>query len=187
MTHPFGWILGVITVTVLMLVGCASAAQPTLAPATSASTSISREPVTRGPHPRLATQNPDAAAVAAARALASSDTAVDADPNDTIRRNAGWLTADFAALVTALPPVAGPGAQWADWAAHHAYLRVTAMLGSDEHPTDTAATAARQVVERVIPIGRDGWNGMPFTQVAFLTLARVRGVWEISSYQVSTT
>jgi hypothetical protein len=42
-------------------------------------------------------------------------------------------------------------------------------------------------VERVIPVGRDGWNGMPFTQVAFLTLARVRGVWEISSYQVSTT
>ena len=187
MTHPFGWILGVITVTVLMLVGCASAAQPTLAPAMSASTSISRGPVTRGPLPWLATQNPDAAAGAAARALASSDTSVDADPNDTIRRNAGWLTADFAALVTALLPVAGPGAQWADWAAHHAYLRVTAMLGSDEHPTDTAATAARQVVERVIPIGRDGWNGMPFTQVAFLTLARVRGVWEISSYQVSTT
>src|SRR6185437_14022732 len=78
MTHPFGWILAVITATVLMLVGCASAAQPTLALATSASTSISRGPVTRGPHPSLTTQNPDAAAVAAARALASSDTAVDA-------------------------------------------------------------------------------------------------------------
>ena len=89
--------------------------------------------------------------------------------------------------MTGFPPVTGPGAQWAAWAARRAYLRVTAVLGSDEHPTDTAATAARQVVESVIPIGRDGWKGTPFTQVAFLTFARVRGVWEISSYQVSTS
>jgi hypothetical protein len=63
---------------------------------------------------------------------------------------------------------------------------VRAVLVSDEHPTGTAATAARQVRGRVIPIGRDGWKGTPFTQVAFLTLARVSGVWEISNYQVST-
>jgi hypothetical protein len=184
-TRPFSRTLAAVTVAALMLVGCARAAQPTEAPAARPSTPSSRGPVTRETHLSSATQNPDAAAVAAARALASSDTVLDAYPNDTIRRSSAWLTADFAASVTGFPPVAAPGSIWASWTAHHAYLRVRAMVASDEHPTDTATTAARQVVESVIPIGRDGWRGTPFTQVAFLTLALVRGVWEISSYQVS--
>jgi hypothetical protein len=187
MTPPFSQILTATTVAALMLVGCGRAAHPTPTPVTSASTPSTRKLVTAAPHKSLAALDPDAAAVAAARTLASSDTAVDADPNDTIRRNSAWLTADFAASVTGFPPIAGAGAVWDGWAAHRAYLRVTAVLGSDEHPADTAATAAREVMERVIPIGRDGWKGTPFRQVAILTLARVGGMWEISSYQNSAT
>ena len=80
MTHSFRQFLAVATAAALMLAGCDIAGQPTSAPVTSPSTSSSREPVTGRPHRRLAASDLDAAAVAGARALASSDTAVDADP-----------------------------------------------------------------------------------------------------------
>jgi hypothetical protein len=178
---------------VVALAGCVGKAMPPRAaavsspPAASLRDGVAEDPSSAAPARSSAAQSdPNAIAVAAARALASSDTTRDANPYDTVRRNSLWLTAAFAASVVAFPPVTSAGARWAGWAGHRAYLRVTAVLVSDEHPADTATTAARQVVERVTPIGRDGWKGSHFTQVAFLTFGRVSGVWQISSYQTSS-
>lgn len=125
----------------------------------------------------------DAVALAGVKAIESSDTTLDADPNDTTKRAAAWLTPAFAAQVRAYPPVAGPGAQWNEWAAHRAYLTVTTSLAGDDHPADSASGAYRQVVAVLHPTGRDGWVGPVQTVVVFVTLAPVHGQWRLSSEQ----
>ena len=113
-----------------------------------------RRPVA-GPAPATAS-TPNAAALAGVKAIESSDTTVDDDPHDTVQRASAWLTPAFAAQVKAFPPVAAPGATWNAWAAHRAYVTVTTSLGGDEHPTDTATTAYRQVIAvRMERRGRD--------------------------------
>jgi hypothetical protein len=129
--------------------------------------------------------NVDAVALMAVRALKQSDTAVDADPNDTARRAIGWLTPTFAGQVRAYPPIGGPGAQWNTWAAHQAYLDVTTSLAGEDHPPDTATTAYRQVVAVLRPVGRDGWHGDPVRQVVFASLARIDGRWRLDREQTT--
>lgn len=128
----------------------------------------------------------DAVALAGVQALTQSDTAVDADPNDTTLRAIGWLTPAFAAQVRAFAPVGGPGAVWLSWAAHRAYVTVVTSLGGDDRPADTATTAVRQVVAVETPIGRDGWLGSPEIEVVFVSLGRVNGQWRIASARDSS-
>jgi hypothetical protein len=123
----------------------------------------------------------DRVALASVRAIEGSDTTVDADPNDTVRRAAVWLTPAFAAWVRAYPPVAVPGAAWNGWSAHRAYLRVTVSLTGDGHQSDSTRVAFRQVVAVLHPIGRHGWQGQPLTRVVFVSLATVRGQWRLAA------
>jgi len=127
----------------------------------------------------------DAVALAAVRAVEGSDTALDADPHDTVLRASAWLTPAFAAQVRAYPPTAAPGATWNTWAAHRAYLVVSTSLGGDEHPADSARAAWRQVVAVLHPLGRDGWVGPDQTVVVFVTLAPAAGQWRLASIQTS--
>jgi len=124
-------------------------------------------------------------ALAAVKAIESSDTRLDADPNDTAKRASAWLTPAFAQQVRAYPPVAAPGATWNRWAAHHAYVEVTTSLAGDDHPVDSATAAYRQVVAVLHPVGRDGWVGPAQTVVVFVTLTPVHGQWRLANEQPS--
>lgn len=163
-----------------------SSTSPTSAPRTSTSPTASTRLPARivGPTPATAS-TPNAAALAGVKAIESSDTTVDADPRDTTQRASAWLTPRFAAQVKAFPPVAAPGATWNAWAAHRAYLTVVTSIGGDEHPSDTASTAYRQVIAVTHPIGRDGWKGPAVTTVVSVSLARVSHQWRLASSQSS--
>jgi hypothetical protein len=128
----------------------------------------------------------DAVALAGSITAAMSDTALDSQPETTTQRaaRAGWFTPAFAKANLNAGTLPGPpGAQWNSWTAHRAYLRVTGILGSDDHPPDTATTAARQVIVTLTPIGRDGWRGAPITQVEAVRLNLLAGAWRIDDVQ----
>lgn len=184
--------LGLVAV---LLVGCGRLTSPPPPAASSSSAplvSVSPYPSSSFsgtppvPVPSPATVNGadvDAVALAAVRAIESSDTRLDADPNDTVKRASAWLTPAFAAQVRAYPPVAAPGVTWNLWAAHRAYLKVITSLAGDDHPVDSATAAYRQVVAVLHPVGRDGWAGPAQTTVVFVALAPVHGQWRLSSEQ----
>jgi hypothetical protein len=127
----------------------------------------------------------DAVALAAVKAMEASDTTLDADPNDTVKRASSWLAPGFARQVRAYPPAAAPGAAWNQWVAHRAYVRVSTSLAGDDHPAGSATEACRQVVAVLRPAGRDGWAGPAQTAVVFVTLAPVHGQWRLASAQSS--
>lgn len=127
----------------------------------------------------------NAAALAGVVAIESADTTADANPHDTVQRAVAWLTPAFAVQVKAFPPVAAPGASWDTWAAHRAYVVVTTRLGGDEHPSDTAATAYRQVIAVLHPTGRDGWHGRSVTELVSVSLVKAAGQWRLASSQSS--
>lgn len=130
--------------------------------------------------------DPSAVALGAVRAIESSDTAVDADPNATVQRASAWLTPSFAAQVRRYRPVAAPGAQWNEWTTHKAYVQVSTSLGDDDQPPATATRAYRQVVAELHPTGRDGWRGLAERVVVFVTLTRTAGAaWRVSAEQAS--
>jgi hypothetical protein len=182
--------LGLVAV---LLVGCGRLTSPPAASSSSAplvsvspypSSSFSGTPPVPVSSPATVNgADVDAVALAAVRAIESSDTRLDADPNDTVKRASAWLTPAFAAQVRAYPPVAAPGATWNLWAAHRAYLKVMTSLAGDDHPVDSATAAYRQVVAVLHPIGRDGWAGPVQTAVVFVALAPVHGQWRLSSEQ----
>ncbi len=182
--------LGLVAV---LLVGCGRLTSPPAASSSSAplvsvspypSSSFSGTPPVPVSSPvTVSGADVDAVALAAVRAIESSDTRLDADPNDTVKRASAWLTPAFAAQVRAYPPVAAPGATWNLWAAHRAYLKVMTSLAGDDHPVDSATAAYRQVVAVLHPVGRDGWAGPVQTTVVFVALAPVHGQWRLSSEQ----
>lgn len=129
----------------------------------------------------------DTVAVDGARAFASTDTAVDRQPQDTAVRAAlaGWLTPAYADAQLTANVADAPGAQWDTWTRHRAYVVVTARLSGDDHPSDTATVAARMVLLTERPVGRDGWRGKPINAVVAVVVKRVNGVWRIDSDQTS--
>lgn len=181
-------------VAATMLAGCAhlartkptqpSSSSPALSASPYPSSTVSGAPPVPGSSP-AATTSVDAAALAAVKAIEASDTRLDADPNDTVKRASAWLTPAFGQRVRAYPPVAAPGAVWNQWAAHRAYVKVTTSLAADDHPVDGAAVAYRQVVAVLHPIGRDGWIGPVQTVVVFVTHAPVNGQWRLATAQTN--
>lgn len=182
--------------TAVLLTGCARLTSTPAAPATSSTAALSPSPypslplpgTPAAPIPPTAAVNGadvDAVALAGVKAIEASDTTLDADPNDTVKRAAAWLTPSFARQVRAYPPVAASGASWNEWAAHRAYLTVSTSMAGDEHPADSASAAHRQVIAVLRPVGRDGWTGTPQTVVVFVTLAPVHGHWRLASAQSS--
>lgn len=152
---------------------------------------------TRRPYPSVTASGPPAApalgpstgrgsdvnavALAGVKAIEQADTKLDADPNDTAKRAAAWLSPPFTAQVRAYPPVSAPGATWNEWAAHQAYIVVTVSLAGDDHAADSSTTASRQVIAELHPIGRDGWRGAVRTETVFVTLSAAGGRWRLAS------
>ncbi|HZC72730.1 MAG TPA: hypothetical protein VE442_18675 [Jatrophihabitans sp.] len=133
----------------------------------------------------------DAVALGGATAMASADTAVDDNPQHTALRAAwaGWLTPRYAQQIQTAKITSPPGAQWDTWYRHRGYVVVAASLSGDDHPPDTATAAARKVVLRERPVGRDGWRDDPTTVVVAVVLQKVDSktgnVWRIDSDQPS--
>jgi hypothetical protein len=130
----------------------------------------------------------DAVAIGGAAAVASVDTAVDADPNSPAVRaaRAGWFTAAYAKANIEAGPLPGPpGVQWNEWVAHRAFARVSARLGGDDHPPDGASVAARQVQVTQTPIGRDGWRGAQVVTFEAVVLRMTTKGWRIDAIQPS--
>jgi hypothetical protein len=138
------------------------------------------------PFPRRAEfvdRTPDAVAVNGARAVASSDTAVDPEPEHTALRAAlaGWMTPRYASYQLHASIVGPPGAMWTTWMRHRAYVVATTRLSGDDHPPDTATRAARMVLVTERAVGRDGWRGDQQTTVVAVLLERIDGTWRIDS------
>jgi hypothetical protein len=126
---------------------------------------------------------PDAAALGAVTAWLSYDTRIDTRPNDTARRLAlPWLAPALRHQVLAVGGDAAAGATWARWTAHRARARVTARLGGDDHPADTADDAWRQVEAAVTLTGDGGWSAQ-FRQTTFVQLVRISGHWLVGAVQ----
>jgi hypothetical protein len=162
---------------------------PSPSPAASGPLPFPRKTSTPGATPGFPMPEPgsvdqhraDKVAVAAAIALSASDTTLDADPNQTARRAIAWLAPSMAAQVRKFPPIAAPGALWATWAAHRAYLLPTAVLVDDSgRPADSAAIAYRQLAVSTTAIGRDGWKASPTRSIVFMTLNNVAGNWRVA-------
>ena len=140
-------------------------------------------------HPRSVTTEPtpstkeaDSVALYSVRAVEAADTAVDSSPTDAFRRAAAWLAPSLLATVGRHSQV-DPDATWSTWVRHRAYLVVRANLAMDDHPPDTTETAHRQVYATITPTGRDGWRGVPRTEVLFVTLTPVLGSWRLAAVQ----
>ncbi|MFD3482626.1 hypothetical protein [Streptomyces sp. NPDC058665] len=109
------------------------------------------------------------------KALWTYDTTTDGGPRDAELRaaEAGWLTGAYADQVRAHRPRSVPGAQWREWAGHHA--RTTVALKKTEDaakPPDTGTEAWRQWTVTATPKGREGWTGDPVVSSVYVHLTR---------------
>lgn len=130
----------------------------------------------------------DAAATARAAVVTmwASDTTTDASEREASLRAGPYLAPELAAQLHRDAPVAGPGAEWREWAAHRAYLAVTAELADEMgRPPDTTGTSVHTLQVSVTPTGRDGWVGVPRTHTVMVALARADGApWSVTFLQV---
>jgi hypothetical protein len=114
------------------------------------------------------------------------DTVTDASQYQAELRSAPFLAPGYLAQLRANPPVAAPGYQWDQWAAHHAYTTVSLVAEPDEQPPDTVTTAYRQWGITVTPHGTGGWTGAPQAATVFVQLSRAGSgqPWLVSAVSV---
>ncbi len=122
--------------------------------------------------------DPSSVAIAAARVWFGWNTTTDRSPYAAAVRTTPLMTAACARRITATPPVGSPDASWTALATSHARARVSAVIGSEERPPDTATTAVRLVAvtqtftaDRPVPARK---------VVAVVTMTRTDGVWKIT-------
>lgn len=185
------------------LAGCATilpraAAHDQAAPSRSASASrgLAAAPV---PAASLPVALPSPAAVNYADPTAVSqaaviiqwtmDTVTDASQYQAELRSAPFLAPAYLAQLRAHPPVAAPGYQWSQWAAHRAYTTVSVVAEPDDQPADTATTAYRQWGITVTPHGAGGWTGAAMAATVFVQLSRAGSgrPWLVSAIYVDPT
>jgi hypothetical protein len=114
------------------------------------------------------------------------DTVTDASQYQAELRSAPFLAPAYLAQLKANPPVAAPGYQWNQWAAHRAYTTVSLVAEPDDQPADTATTAYRQWGITVTPHGVGGWTGAPTAATVFVQLSRAGSgrPWLVSAIYV---
>jgi hypothetical protein len=128
----------------------------------------------------------DQVAISAVRAWLSWDTRIDSRPAATTRRLAlGWLCPAMRAQVQGAGPIAPPDTEWQDWVAHKAHAKVTTVLGSDEHPGDTALIAWRQATSTIALTGKGKWSATT-TRTDWLQLSHTTGTWCVQSVRETT-
>jgi hypothetical protein len=168
------------------LAGCATilphaAARDQAAPArsTTASRSLAAAPVPAASLPvslpspgSVNYADPTAVSQAAVITQWTMDTVTDASQYQAELRSAPFLAPAYLAELKANPPVAAPGYQWNQWAAHRAYTTVSLVAEPNDQPADTATTAYRQWGITVTPHGVGGWTGAPMAATVFVQLSR---------------
>lgn len=189
----------------LTVAGCSSShstAKPTTttppAPAASGGRVPSLEPIPPG-HPgtppvplpapsSVKGDDPEAVSQAVITIQWTMDTSIDNSRHDAALRAAPFLEPQYLAALKAHPPVAAPGAEWAEWARHRAYTTVATRALHDERPEDSATEAHRQWLVTTTPHGRDNWTGRPTTNTAFVTMTRENAgsPWRVSGITVSS-
>jgi hypothetical protein len=114
------------------------------------------------------------------------DTVTDSSQYQAELRSAPFLTPGYLAELRANPPVAAPGYQWDQWAAHRAYTTVSLIAEHDDPPPDTLTTAYRQWGITVTPHGTGGWTGAALEATVFVQLTRLRPgqPWLVSAISV---
>jgi hypothetical protein len=195
--------VAVLVVVIAPLAGCAAilsraAAHDQAAPSrsTSASRGLAAAPV---PAASLPVALPSPAAVNYADPTAVSqaaviiqwtmDTVTDASQYQAELRSAPFLAPAYLAELKANPPVAAPGYQWNQWAAHRAYTTVSLIAEPDDQPADTPTTAYRQWGITVTPHGVGGWTGARVAATVFVLLSRAGSDrrWLVSAVYVDPT
>jgi hypothetical protein len=133
--------------------------------------------------------DPTAVSQAAVIIQWTMDTVTDASQYQAELRSAPFLAPAYLAQLRANPPVAAPGYQWDQWAAHRAYTTVSLVAEPDDQPADTATIAYRQWGITVTPRGIGGWTGAPLTATVFVQLSRAGSgrPWLISAIYVDPT
>jgi hypothetical protein len=118
----------------------------------------------------------------------TADTTSDTSWQDAAVRSGPWLTPEYAGQQADFAPLAGPRAEWGEWAAHRAYT-VVAMVAAREAgaPADTDVEAFRQWRVTVTATGRDGWTGPPTASTAYVHLVRasVADPWRVAQVLVT--
>jgi hypothetical protein len=117
------------------------------------------------------------------------DTVTDASQYQAELRSAPFLAPAYLAQLKANPPVAAPGYQWNQWAAHRAYTTVSLVPEPNDQPADTSTTAYRQWGITVTPHGVGGWTGAPTAATVFVQLSRAGSgrPWLVSAIYVDPT
>jgi hypothetical protein len=132
-----------------------------------------------------ATAGPDEVAQAGLRIMFTWYTGHDTGPASATRRALAYLAPPMSTDVIAAPPAASPGAQWDQWAGHHAVLIPTITRGGDDTPPTTTQRAYRQYLITQTVTGADGWTAPPQRITAFVTLAHSSTGWRIAQVDQS--
>ncbi|MFI6368301.1 hypothetical protein ACIBG0_36860 [Nocardia sp. NPDC050630] len=90
--------------------------------------------------------DPDATARTVLGVWFAWNTNTDSGPNNAAARSAPLLSRDLVAAITGTAPVAGPGAQWNQWAHQHATVAVEVEAAAETVPPQTATEAIRAFV-----------------------------------------
>lgn len=132
--------------------------------------------------------DPTAVSAAAVIIQWTMDTVTDASQYQAELRSAPFLAPAYLAQLKASPPIAAPGAQWDQWAAHRAYTTVSLVAEPDgqDQPADTPTTAYRQWGITVTPRGTSGWTGASQEATVFVMLTRTGSgqPWLVSTLYV---
>ncbi|MFC9233637.1 hypothetical protein ACFTZI_32560 [Streptomyces decoyicus] len=131
--------------------------------------------------------DPDAVSKAALTAMWTVDTRLDVSQHDASLRAIPYTTPKYAKGIKSTPPRSAPGAEWARWADHHAYTKVTMSDANDAGaPPDTATDAYRTWTLTSTPTGDAGWKGDPTTITAFVYLTRSskNADWKVDAVQL---
>lgn len=132
-----------------------------------------------------ATAGPDEVAQAGLRIMFTWYTGHDTGPASATRRALAYLAPPMSTDVIAAPPVASPGAQWDQWAAHQAMLTPTIARGGDDAPPSSAQHAYRQYLITQTVTGADGWRDPPRRTTVFVTLTHTSTGWRIAQVDQS--
>lgn len=131
-------------------------------------------------------QDPSAIATAALSVMYAMDTRMDTSPHDATVRATRYLTPKYGAELRAEQPRSAPGAQWQDWADHHAYTTATISPADDAgRPSDSPTIAYRQYTVTVTARGDTGYSDVEQVGTAFIELTRTgSNPWRISTIQI---
>ncbi len=122
--------------------------------------------------------DPTSVAITASQVWFGWDTRTDRSPYAAAVRTTALMTQTCARKLTATPPTGSPDASWTALATVHARARVTAAIGAEERPADTATTAVRLLTVRQTFTGDR--PVAPRRVVVVITMTRTPAGWALT-------